>query len=204
MDPATERRATGAISAWLAGLQAGMMGAIAMLAWLGISAEWHNRSFWSAENLMASAFWGPDAVRSGFGFRSVAGVALYLLIYSLLGAMLALVVRDRVPPLRALLVGILFGLGWYYLSFHWIYEKALPLVALLHVERQTMLGHLLYGAFVGRYPAFLPKSPEPVPPAAEPSGETEPETETRPESGAESAPEPATEPVEETRPGSPH
>ena len=202
MDPATERRATGTISAWLAGLQAGMMGAIAMLAWLGISAEWHNRSFWSAENLMASAFWGPDAVRSGFGFRSVAGVALYLLIYSLLGAMVALVVRDRVPPLRALLVGILFGLGWYYLSFHWIYEKALPLVALLHVERQTLLGHLLYGAFVGRYPAFLPKSPEPVPPA----DETVPEmpAEIQPESVAGSAPDVATEPVEETRPGSPH
>jgi len=198
MDPATERRATGAISAWLAGLQAGMMGAIAMLAWLGISAEWHNRSFWSAENLMASAFWGSDAVRSGFGFRSVAGVALYLLIYSLLGAMLALAVRDRVRPLRTLLVGILFGLGWYYLSFHWIYEKALPLVALLHVERQTMLGHLLYGAFVGRYPALLPKSHEPVAPAAE----TAPEI--APESITESAPEAATEPVEETRPGSPH
>ncbi len=199
MDAATEMRGTGAISAWLAGLQAGMLGVLAMLAWLGISAEWHNRSFWSAENLMASAFWGSDAVRSGFGFGSVAGLALYLLIYSLLGAMLALVVRDRLRPLRVLLVGILFGLAWYYLSFHLIYERALPLVALLHVERQTVLGHLLYGAFVGRYPAFLPKSPEPVPvPPAAP--------EVQVDTGSEAAPpETPADPVEETRPeGSRH
>lgn len=165
MDPATETRAAGAISAALAGLQAGMLGALGMLAWLGISAEWHNRSFWSAENLMATAFWGPDAVRSGFAFRTLSGLALYLVIYSLLGALLALVLRDRVRPLRTLLVGIVFALAWYYLSFRVIYERALPLLALLHVERQTVLGHLIYGTFLGRYPAYLPKPAMPLAPA---------------------------------------
>jgi hypothetical protein len=163
MEAATEVRAAGAISAGLAGLQAGMLGAIGMLAWFGLSAKWQLRSFWTAENLMASAFWGSDAVRSGFGFRSVAGLSLYLLLYSLLGALFALVLRDRVRPTRALLLGVVFALAWYYLSFRLLYERTLPLVALLHVERQTILGHLVYGTFLGRYPAYLPK-----PPAAEP------------------------------------
>jgi hypothetical protein len=162
MEAATQRRAAGQISAFLAGLEAGMLGAVGMLAWLGISAEWHNRSFWTAENLMATAFWGPAAVRSGFGFPSVSGLALYLVVYSLLGALLALVLRDRVRPVRTLLVALVFALAWYYLSFRVIYVRALPLVALLHVERQTVLGHLIYGTFLGRYPAYLPKAPAAV------------------------------------------
>jgi hypothetical protein len=173
MDAATEKRAAGAISAWLAGLQAGMLGAFGMLAWLGLSAEWHRRSFWTAENLMASAFWGSDALRSGFGFRSLSGLALYLVIYSLLGALFALALRSRVRPTRILLLGIIFALAWYYLSYRLIYEKVLPLVSLLHVERQTVLGHLIYGTFVGRFPAYLPK-----PPSAEPVAEPEPAPQT--------------------------
>lgn len=169
MEAATEARAGGAISACLAGLQAGMLGAICMMAWLGISAKWQLRSFWTAENLMASAFWGPSSVRGGFGFRSVAGLAVYLLIYSLLGALLALVLRDRLRPTRALLVGIVFALAWYFLSFRLLYVRILPLVALLHVERQTILGHLIYGTFLGRYPVYLPK-----PPAAGPEDQPEP------------------------------
>ncbi len=163
MEAATEVRVSGAISAGLAGLQAGMLGAIGMLAWLGLSAKWQLRSFWTAENLMASAFWGSDSVRSGFGFRSIAGLALYLLLYSLLGALFAIVLRDRVRPTRALLLGVVFALAWYYFSFRLLYERILPLVALLHVERQTILGHLIYGTFLGTYTAYLPK-----PPAAEP------------------------------------
>jgi hypothetical protein len=162
MEAATETRAAGPISAGLAGLEAAMLGTLGMLAWLGISAEWHNRSFWTAENLMATAFWGPDAVRGGFGFRSVSGLALYLVVYSLLGALLAVILRDRMPPVRTLLVALVFALAWYYLSFRVIYARALPLVALLHVERQTVFAHLIYGVFLGRYPAYLPKIPAAV------------------------------------------
>ncbi len=174
MEAATESRAARALSAIFAGLQAGMLGAIAMLAWLGLGAEWHNRSFWTAENLIATAFWGPGAVRRGFGFQSISGMALYLIIYSLLGAALAFGLRDRIRPARTLLVGIVFALAWYYLSYRLIYARVLPIVALLHVERQTLVGHLIYGTFLGRYPAFLPKTPEPAPAAPnEPPAESD-------------------------------
>ena len=132
-----------------------MLGVLWMLAWLGISAAWQQRSFWTAENLMASSFYGREAIHSGFATQTLAGLALYVALYSLLGGLLALAVRDRLPRLRTLLVSIAFAIGWYYLSFHVIWKSIMPLVALLHVERSTVLGHLVYGTILGRYPAYL-------------------------------------------------
>src|SRR5262245_17299169 len=60
----------GAFSCALAGLQAGMVGVCWMLAWLGVSAVWQRRSFWTAANLMATAFYGERAIRAGFATRT--------------------------------------------------------------------------------------------------------------------------------------
>jgi hypothetical protein len=68
-----------------------------------------------------------------------------------------------------LLFAVIFALGWYYLSFRLIYEKLLPLVALLHAEQQTIVGHLIYGIFLGRYTDHLPH-----PPSVRPDAESEP------------------------------
>jgi hypothetical protein len=157
-------------TACLAGLQAGMLGAIWMLGWLGVSATWQNRSFWTAENLMATAFYGGAAIRPGFARETFAGIALYLLIYSLLGALLAAVVRDRASRARALLVSVIFAMAWYYLSFHLIWKTALPLVALLHTAQSTEVGHLVYGVVLGRFPLYLrPRPVEKVPDPVEPA-----------------------------------
>jgi hypothetical protein len=138
----------------LAGLEAGMVGALWMLAWLGISATWQQRSFWSPENLMATAFDRNATLPPGFRAATCAGLALYLLMYSLLGAVFAAAVRDRVPRSRVMLLSVTFALAWYYFSFRWAFKFTMPLVALLHVERSTMLGHLVYGTILGRYPVY--------------------------------------------------
>jgi len=95
MDATTETRATGTLTAFLAGLQGGMVGVLWMLAWLGVSATWQRRSFWTAENLLASAFYGDTAIRDGFAFSTLSGLALYLLVYSILGALFAAAIRER-------------------------------------------------------------------------------------------------------------
>src|ERR1035438_253157 len=112
----TPHRPADALSLFLAGLQAVMIGIGWMLAWLGLSAMGQRRSFWTAENLMASVFHGDAAIRRGFGFSTLSGIALYLLIYSLLGAGFALSVRHRFTGLGTVLLGLLFLLGWYWLS----------------------------------------------------------------------------------------
>ncbi|HEV3202512.1 MAG TPA: hypothetical protein VGZ73_31680 [Bryobacteraceae bacterium] len=162
MDPATDRCRASRLEATSAGLQAGMLGACWMLLWLGVSDVWQQRNFWTTENLMASAFYGEAAIRSGFAARTLSGLALYLVLYSLLGALLALAVGDRIARVRVFLVSLLFALIWYYFSFRLLWKSVLPLVALLHSAPSTSFGHLIYGAVLGRYPAYLPRPPVPA------------------------------------------
>src|SRR5204862_3343042 len=86
---------------------------------------------------------------------TLSGLALYLLIYSALGAIFALALRDRLPRTRLLLASVLFALAYYYLSFRVIWRAVGPLITLLHVEQSTMLGHLVYGVVLARYPVYL-------------------------------------------------
>ncbi len=194
MDAATHARRASAFSALLAGLQAGTLGTCWMLAWLGVSATWERRSFWTAENLMASVFYGDRAIRSGFAGQTLSGMALYILMYSALGALFAMLLGGRLRRLRTLLVSVLFALGWYYLSFRFLWKSLMPLVALLHSGQSTVLGHVVYGTFLGRYPVYLPRpaTAEPTPIDAGTTQETSGEPaalESGSETQAEKAPE---------------
>jgi hypothetical protein len=146
----------------LAGLQAGMMATLAMLLWMGVSAAWQRRTFWTSENLLATAFYGGRSVHNGFSASTLSGLALYLLLYSTLGCLFATIAGKRSPSPRLVLVGIAVGLGWYYLSFHLLWRAVEPLIPLLHAVVPTALGHMIYGAGIGRFPHFLPSSAAPV------------------------------------------
>lgn len=140
------------LSGALAGLQAGVMGALFLLIWLGLSSAWQRRSFWTAANLMASFFYGDGAVRPGFSRMTFAGIALYVLVYGALGMLFGAAARGRLRGIRLLLCGVVFGLAWYYLAFGLLWKKLAPLVALLHPERPTLAGHIVYGAMLARMP----------------------------------------------------
>jgi hypothetical protein len=188
MDDTTESRAHGGLSALLAGLQAGMVGALWMLAWLGVSAEWQNQGFWNSENLFATAFYGSDAVRSNFGTKTIPGLALYLLIYCLLGGVFALIFRSRARSGRLIAIGILFALGWFYLSFHLIWKSELPLLYLLYSDRPMVLGHLIYGICIGRFQAHYPQKPRESTAIAVETLESPPSTDETPVNGPPLAP----------------
>jgi len=160
MVDATERRPANALSAFLAGLQAGMLGVWWMLAWMGAGAVWQRRSFWTPENLMASVFYGNAAIRPGFAAHTVSGLALYVLLYSLLGAVFAMAVRSRLPlpPPRLALASVAFALLWYYAAFHLLARSVSPLIVLLDAERTTVLRHAIYGALLARFPVYLPQA----------------------------------------------
>jgi hypothetical protein len=162
MNASMERRPASALAVSLAGLQAGMIAALWMLAWLGVSAMWQRKSFWSAENLMASVLRGNDAIRNGFAASTMSGIALYLLIYSLLGVAFAVLVRDRFTRLGTLLLGIFYSVGWYYFWFRGVSQTLMPLIWLLHAERATVFGHVIFGAMLPRYTIFLPARAESV------------------------------------------
>src|ERR1035441_6612831 len=159
MVAATQRRFAKSLSAFLAGLQAGMVGVWWMLAWMGASAVWQRRSFWAPENLMASVFYGNAAIRRGFGASTVSRLALYVLVYSLLGAGFAIALGGRLP--RLALASMAFALCWYYVAFHLVAKAVSPLIVLLDTERTTFLGHALYGVLLARFPVYLPHAAEP-------------------------------------------
>jgi hypothetical protein len=166
MVAATKRPFANSLPAFLAGLQAGMSGVWWMLAWMGASAVWQRRGFWMPENLMASVFYGNAAIRRGFAAGTVSGLALYLLLYSLLGAAFAMAVRGRLPQPRLALVSVVFALCWYYAAFHLLARSVAPLVALLDPQRTTVLGHVVYGVLLARFPAYLPRTEAPPPTSA--------------------------------------
>lgn len=169
MDAATPKPRAAAIPSILAGMQSGMLGVLCMLGCLGVIAEWQQRNFWIPVNLMASAIYGPRAIHSGFAVETISGLAVYVVLYTALGGAVAFVLRDRLSRGWTFATAMIVAVGWYYLSFRLLWRSMMPLVALLHVERATAFGHLLYGMVLGTYPARLPQPivPEEAAPAEE-------------------------------------
>jgi hypothetical protein len=134
-----------------------MIGICWMLAWLGLSAMGQRRSFWTAENLMASVFHGDAAIRRGFGFSTLSGLALYLLVYSLLGAGFALAFAIASPAWARFCSACSFRWAGTGCGFARSARTVMPLVWLLHAENSTVFGHVIFGASIARFPAYLPK-----------------------------------------------
>lgn len=162
MAPARKPSPASTLDLLLAGLQAGMVAAFWMLVWLGISAMWMHRSFFNPMNIMATVFFKGDGIHRGFASTTPSGIALYLVNYSLLGVLFALVVRRRLTGLGTLLVSVLVSLVWYWLWFRVLALQFMPLVWLLHAERATQFGHVIYGALLARFGDYLPVTKEPV------------------------------------------
>lgn len=174
--------ATGPVSAAdlaFGGFQAGMLGIICLLLWVGVDASWARRGFWSEENLFASLFYGSEAISAGLTSKTFSGLAVYLMLYSVLGAIFAAAAGTGLLPLRRLLASLVFSLAWFYFSFHLLWKSLIPLAYLLYAERPMLVGHLIYGAWLARYPTYLPgprhasmaPPPPPLTPIAPPAAD---------------------------------
>jgi hypothetical protein len=161
----------------VAGIQAGVVGALILMGYLALDSKWHGRSVWTVPNLLASTFYGESAYRQGFGSRTSAGVALLVVVYGLLGALFGLVIRDHSPRLRIVLFGLIYGAGWFFLSFSWLWKFVNPIVPIYSPDRAMLVGHILYGGVLGsRFPRYLmamsaeenPAPPPELPSAPEP------------------------------------
>ena len=164
----------------LAGIQAGVGGTLVLLGYLALDSAWHRRSIWLVPNLLASTFYGEAAYQPRFGVRTSSGLALLLVLYGVLGALFGLVVRDQGSRLRMTLLGLIFGTGWFFLSFDVLWKYVNPMVRMYSPDRAMLVGHLLYGGLLGRrFPAYVrsmsategpaepPTLPEPAPPESE-------------------------------------
>jgi len=151
------QHAPGPLDRALAGLQAGTIGVLGMLLWLGVCSAWRQEGFWTGPSLLASAF-RPSAAFSKLELRAAFGVALYILLYGALGALFALAAGRPIAHLRLSLIAMVAGAGWYSIVYPWLWRAGLPVGALLYGGRAAVLGHLLYGALLGRFPRYLPRA----------------------------------------------
>jgi hypothetical protein len=133
----------------LSGIQAGIAGALPLMGYLALDSAWHRRSVWTVPNLLASTFYGESAYRPGFAARTTAGLALLLFLYGMLGALFGLAVRNQAGRVRVTLLGLIYAVGWFFLSFDLLWKHVNPLVHLYSPDRAMLVGHVIYGGVLG-------------------------------------------------------
>jgi hypothetical protein len=129
----------------LAGLQAGVLGGVAMLVWTMATSPWRRQPWWAFPNLMGSGLFGEAVFRLGFGWASWNGIALLLFLAGALGAVFALLVPESVGAFRFGLLAFAAALAWYYATASPAVNRWAPLVPLYTPKAILYTGHLLYG-----------------------------------------------------------
>ena len=139
----------------LAGLESGILGGAAMLVWLSAVSVWQGRSMWGAANLLATTFYGEVALRRGFRWSTVSGLALHFVLTALLGVAFGWAVSGTGKRAGVMLLGLAAGLVSYYLIHGLVWRHVNPLIPLHSPEAATLVGHLALGTFLGRFPRYL-------------------------------------------------
>src|SRR6059036_69653 len=84
------------IHLFMAGVQSGVLGGLFMIVWLALLSLLQGRSAWSIPNLLASTFYGEAAMRHGFRWATLSGVALHVIVSALAGVLFGMAVSGIV------------------------------------------------------------------------------------------------------------
>src|ERR1044071_7157410 len=105
----------------IAGIESGVLGGIFVLGWLALVNLAQGASVWSTPNLLASTFYGQAALRRGFRWSTLSGVALQVTMSASIGLLFGLAVSGIPSRPRVMLLGLGAGIAWYFLSlgFFW-------------------------------------------------------------------------------------
>ncbi len=153
--PSGNRSSTGSrVLLAMAGLESGVLGGTFMLGWLALGSLFDGRSVWSVPNLFASTFYGEAALRRGFRWTTLSGLALHVFLSALAGLLFALSVSGVVNRGRVLLLGIAAGLAWYFVSLGFFWEHVNPMVSFYERGARMLLAHMGLGFFLGSVPKY--------------------------------------------------
>jgi len=133
----------------LHGIEAGIIGGLAMLAMLAAASMSHRHVWWEIPNLLGSTFYHSRAFYSGPGRATLAGGALELTISGVVGGLFGAVSGNVRSRHRLILLGTLTGLGWFYFANLFLWPRINPLIPLYWPEPAAALSHLLFGACLG-------------------------------------------------------
>lgn len=164
------------------GIEAGIVGGLAMLCLLVSESLWNGHVWWEVPNLLGSTFYGPRAFRAGAGMATLSGVALHFVITGTVGGLFGLAFGGIQDRGRLILLGVLALVGWYNLANVTFWPKVNPWVLVGSPRPATVVSHVLLGACLGymgqhryRLDGAVPsRRPLPSSPGFAPSAETAP------------------------------
>ncbi len=141
--------ASGALARLASGIEAGVIGGLAMLGLLVSGSLLRGHVWWETLNLLGSTFYGSRAFRFGPGMATISGAALHFTIAGVVGGLFGLTcgaVRERrhLVPL-----GMMAGLLWYYLADALFWQHVNPLVPRYAYQPVALFSHAVFGACLG-------------------------------------------------------
>lgn len=131
------------------GLEAGVIGGIAMFALLALFSVARGRGWWESPNLLSSTFYGPRALSRGIGMPTISGWAFHLVITGTLGCLFGISFGSIRQRGRLVLLGLVTGLGWYALTEWVLWPLFNPLIPVYSFTPALLFGHLVYGLCLG-------------------------------------------------------
>jgi len=150
-----------AVPCLLNGIEAGVIGGLAMLALLVSGSLWRGDPWWTPSNLLGTTFYGARALSIGPGWATLAGGALHIFTTGLIGAVFGLLCGRIQRRNRLVLLGTLAGLIWHGFADAMLWPRINPLVPLYSAQPATLFSHALFGACLGymarTFPAALPQ-----------------------------------------------
>lgn len=131
------------------GLEAGIVGGVAMLSVLVTSSLLRGHVWWESANLLGSTFYGIRAFRLGVGMATLSGIAFHLVITGTVGILFGIACGAMAGRSRLFLVGLVAGLVWYYLADALLWSEINPLVPRYTFVPAALVAHAVFGGCLG-------------------------------------------------------
>jgi len=144
-----------------AAIQSAALASILSIFWCGVASRSSSHSFWTVPNLMAGVFYGQNSLRPDFGFHTLTGLSIHLLLSTAFALLFASVVPPTLRPMTAVLLGILASSSWFYLLDGFFWRNAFPPVSLYSRRPSIFFSFVLMGICIGLYSLFVRSRKEP-------------------------------------------
>lgn len=135
---------------FIAGLDTGVTSSLLFLCWLIFHSVMREEYWWTKLNVLGGLFYGDAVFEMGFGRASVAGAALVLATYGLLGGVFGLFARTRGVALN-LLVGLGLALLWHGFATRYVWRVVYVFAPHYFPSLGILPGHLMFGLFLSRF-----------------------------------------------------
>ncbi|MBI5282331.1 MAG: hypothetical protein HY858_11665 [Candidatus Solibacter usitatus] len=134
----------------MAGLDCGLAGGAAFIAWMLVHSWIRGEFWWSKLNVAGALFFGGSVYSMGRGWATLAGASLLLVLYASLGALFALIASTR-GVARNLILGLLLALSFHLVADRFLWRRFDPFAPAYFPPLATLPGHMLYGLSLVRF-----------------------------------------------------